>query len=167
MLLPVLAVAALPFRIPVQAGGQSALLLVPLYVVVGGGAWRTCGSGCAARRGGRTDNGYRVAPAERDRACVELALLVAVALYSVQAPTPRDFETALKNVAFFYIPFALLLKLLSSCEWTARLDGLVLARARGARRCCSPRSASCEYARAPAALNPKVIESNQFSRTSG
>ena len=37
ILLPVLAVAALPFRIPVQAGGQSALLLVPLYVVVGGG----------------------------------------------------------------------------------------------------------------------------------
>jgi putative inorganic carbon (HCO3(-)) transporter len=37
LLLPILAVAALPFRIPVQAGGQSALLLVPLYVVVGGG----------------------------------------------------------------------------------------------------------------------------------
>jgi putative inorganic carbon (hco3(-)) transporter len=36
VLLPILAIAALPFRVPVQAGGQSALLLVPLYVVVGG-----------------------------------------------------------------------------------------------------------------------------------
>src|SRR3954453_14346997 len=36
-LLPLLAVFTLPFRIPFQSGGQTANLLVPLYVVVAGG----------------------------------------------------------------------------------------------------------------------------------
>src|SRR5919198_31475 len=121
ILLPVLAVAALPFRIPVQAGGQSALLLVPLYVVVGAGGlayvWeRLRGPERAA------SNGYFFAPAERSPGYVELALLLAVLLYSIQTAYSTDFETALKNVAFFYIPFALLLKLLTSLDWTARLE---------------------------------------------
>src|SRR4051794_7585072 len=34
----VLALLALPFRVPVQAGGSTANLLVPLYVVIGAGA---------------------------------------------------------------------------------------------------------------------------------
>src|SRR3954468_15240775 len=34
----VLALAALPFRVPVEAGGSTANLLVPLYVVIGAGA---------------------------------------------------------------------------------------------------------------------------------
>jgi len=38
MLLPVLAVAALPFRIPIEAGGSTSNLLVPLYLVVAAGA---------------------------------------------------------------------------------------------------------------------------------
>src|SRR3954454_16363246 len=36
-LLPLLAVFTLPFRVPFQSGGQSANLLIPLYVVGGGG----------------------------------------------------------------------------------------------------------------------------------
>ena len=36
-LFPILAFAALPFRIPVETGGESANLLVPLYVVVAAG----------------------------------------------------------------------------------------------------------------------------------
>ncbi|HXD57589.1 MAG TPA: hypothetical protein VN606_06710, partial [Thermoleophilaceae bacterium] len=120
LLLPILAIAALPFRVPVNAGGQSALLLVPLYVVVGGGAlayvWeRLRGSSPEA------NNGYRFAPAERNPGYVELALLLAVTLYSIQASYSSDFETAVKNVAFFYIPFALLLKLITSLDWTERL----------------------------------------------
>ncbi|HET8672758.1 MAG TPA: hypothetical protein VFL87_03920, partial [Thermoleophilaceae bacterium] len=121
LLVPLLAVAALPFRIPVDAGGQSALLLVPLYVVVGGAGlayvWERL-----RPRPMAADNGYRLAPLERSPGYVELALMLAVVVYSVQAAYSTDFETALKNVAFFYIPFALLLKLLTSIEWTARLE---------------------------------------------
>ena len=153
VLLPVLAVAALPFRIPVAAGGQSALLLVPLYVVVGGGSlayvWERL-------RGPRhaSDNGYRFAPAEREPGLVELALLLAVTLYSIQAAYSTDFETAVKNVAFFYIPFALLLKLLTSLDWTARLHDLVHARAGGSRGAVRARGL-LGVPRPPAALEPE------------
>src|SRR6188472_3763789 len=34
----VIALAALPFRVPVETGGSTANLLVPLYVVIGAGA---------------------------------------------------------------------------------------------------------------------------------
>jgi putative inorganic carbon (HCO3(-)) transporter len=44
MLLPLAVIAAVPFRVPIHAGGQEANLLVPLYLVIAGGvlavAWR-------------------------------------------------------------------------------------------------------------------------------
>jgi O-antigen ligase len=160
MLLPVLAVAALPFRIPVQAGGQSALLLVPLYVVVGAGGlayvWERL-----RPRPMAAENGYRLAPAERSPGYVELALIVAVTVYSVQSAYSTDFETALKNVAFFYIPFALLLKLLTSMEWTARLEAWCL-RVTVALSLVFVAIAFGEYATRRLLWNPKVIEANQF-----
>src|SRR5262249_1122949 len=61
LLMPILAVAALPFRIPVQAGGQSALLLVPLYVVVGGGGLAYVWERLRPRPVGAENNGYRLA----------------------------------------------------------------------------------------------------------
>ena len=160
ILLPVLAVAALPFRIPVQAGGQSALLLVPLYVVVGGGGlayvWERL-----RPRPMAAENGYRLAPAERSPGYVELALMVAVTLYAVQSAYSTDFETALKNVAFFYIPFALLLKLLTSLEWTARLEEWCL-RVTVALSLVFVAIGFGEYATRHLLWNPKVIEANQF-----
>jgi O-antigen ligase len=160
LLMPLLAVAALPFRIPVQAGGQSALLLVPLYVVVGGGGlayvWERL-----RPRPPAAENGYRLAPAERPPGYVELALMLAVALYSVQATYSTDFETALKNVAFFYIPFALLLKLLTSIEWTARLETWCLRAVVGLSLLFAAIGFG-EYATRRLLWNPKVIEANEF-----
>jgi putative inorganic carbon (HCO3(-)) transporter len=56
-LLPLAIVAVLPFRVPLHAGGDTANLLVPLYVVIAGGvlsaAWEQLVSRTAARaRGG-------------------------------------------------------------------------------------------------------------------
>jgi O-antigen ligase len=160
LLLPILAVAALPFRIPVQAGGQSALLLVPLYVVVGAGGLAYVWERLRPRPVGG-DNGYRLAPAERSPGYVELALMVAVALYSVQAAYSTDFETALKNVAFFYIPFALLLKLLTSLEWTAKLE-LWCLRVTVALSLVFVVIGFGEFATRRLLWNPKVIEANEF-----
>src|SRR4051794_41579028 len=42
-LLPLLAVAALPFRIPISAGGSTASLLLPLYLVVAAGGLAPAG----------------------------------------------------------------------------------------------------------------------------
>jgi O-antigen ligase len=54
-LLPLAIVAALPFRIPLHAGGDTANLLVPLYVVISGGvlaaAARAGGAGGGVSRG--------------------------------------------------------------------------------------------------------------------
>jgi O-antigen ligase len=160
VLLPILAIAALPFRVPVNAGGQSALLLVPLYVVVGGGAlayvWERL-----RRSSWGASNGYRFAPAERNPGYVELALLLAVTLYSIQAAYSSDFETAVKNVAFFYIPFALLLKLITSLDWTERLMKWALS-VLVVEAGLFVLVGFWEYDTRQLLWNPKVIESNQF-----
>jgi O-antigen ligase len=157
---PLLAVAALPFRIPVNVGGESANLLVPLYAVVAAGvlaySWERLRPDPFAG-----DRAPRIAPRDRRGGDVELALLIAVVLYAVQAAWSTDFETALKNVAFFYVPFMLLFRLLSATNWTRRLAinclvvAVVLALA-------FVGIGFVEYATRHLFWNPKVIASNQF-----
>jgi O-antigen ligase len=152
--LPLLAFAALPFRIPVEAGGESANLLVPLYAVVAGGvaayAW--------VRLHGQRD-GWVAEPVAPRR--LELALVAYLALYALQAGYSGDFEQAVKNVAFFYVPFALLLKLLTAIEWTRRLAlrcfGVTVGLA-----LCFVAIGFWEYQARELLWNQKVIESNQF-----
>src|SRR3954471_22525877 len=69
---PLLAFAALPFRVPVETGGESANLLVPLYVVVAAGvaayAWVRVRGGRprgAGARGGRANRWSRAASSWR------------------------------------------------------------------------------------------------------
>ncbi|MBX5469667.1 MAG: O-antigen ligase family protein [Thermoleophilaceae bacterium] len=155
-LLPVLAVAALPFRVPVEAGGDTALLLVPLYLVVAGG-----GLAYVWERLRPPPGGPRLAPAERPPGRVELALLAAVVLYAVQSSYSTDFETALKNVVFFYVPFALLLKLIASLEWTARIEAWCL-RVTVALAALFVLVGFGEYATRRLLWNPSVIQSNEL-----
>jgi O-antigen ligase len=156
---PLLAVAALPFRIPLTVGGETANLLVPLYVVVAAGVL------AYSRERLRLDSPARgtprIAPRDRRGGDVELALLIAVVLYAVQAAWSSDFETALKNVAFFYVPFMLLFRLLSATNWTRRLaiNCLVLATALAL---AFVGIGFVEYATRHLFWNPKVIASNQF-----
>jgi O-antigen ligase len=161
-LLPVLAVGALPFRIPLESGGQSANLLIPLYVVVASGvlafAWDRVGP---PSRAPSSDDGAPSAWREREPGWTELALIGFVVLYALQALYSSDFEQALKNVAFFYVPFMLLLKLLTAVRWTPRvviwsfslLVALALAFAG---------IGFLEYATRHLFWNQKVIASNQF-----
>jgi O-antigen ligase len=156
---PLLAVGALPFRIPVTVGGETANLLVPLYLVVAAGvlayAWERLRPNPFA--GGPP----RIAPRDRRGGDVELALLIAVVLYAVQAAWSSDFETALKNVAFFYVPFMLLFRLLSATNWTRRLaiNCLVVATTLAL---VFVGIGFVEYATRHLFWNPKVIASNQF-----
>jgi O-antigen ligase len=156
---PLLAVAALPFRIPVDVGSGSANLLVPLYAVVAAGvlayAWERL------RPDPFAGGGPRIAPRDRRGGDVELALLAAVVLYSIQAAWSSDFEQALKNVAFFYIPFLLLFRLLAATNWTRRLaiNCLVVATALALAFVAI---GFVEYATRHLFWNPKVIASNQF-----
>ncbi len=150
-LLGVLALAALPFRVPVQAGGSTANLLVPLYVVIGAGALAWLVPRLSARRQGE--------PAPKPGA-LEWVLLGSVVLYALQAVYAGDRSTALQQVVFFYVPFALLFALLRGLEWTpprlkwggGALLGLALA---------FTAIGFWEFQTRRLLLNPKVIASNQ------
>jgi O-antigen ligase len=156
-LFPLLAVAALPFRIPVEAGGATTFLLIPLYLVIGAGvlayAWE--------RLRPEPTAGRALAPGERRPAALELALLGFLILYVVQAMYSSDFPTAVKNVAFFYVPFALLLRLLSGVRWSGRLALGCLLVAVGLALAFVALG-FWEYATRHLLWNPKVIAFNEL-----
>jgi O-antigen ligase len=172
-LFPLFAVAALPFRVPIEAAGATSNLLVPLYLVVAGAAvahvWRELGP--QPRAIGRANNDAqqvrRPPPSERTRAGspvrsgLELAIAAFIVLYVLQALYSSDFDTALEQTVFFYVPFALLLKLLAEVRWTGRLllgcvaVLVVLALAFSG-------IGFWEYERRELLWNPKVISANQF-----
>ena len=151
-LFPLAAVLALPFRIPIESGGQTANLLVPLYFVVAAGA-----VAFVARR-------LRAGAEEAEpppRGALEWILLGFVVLYAVQAAYSADFTKALEQVVFFYVPFALLYAQLLAVRWDREL----------ALRCLGVLVALAlvfsvvgffEYATRTVFLNPDVIASNQF-----
>jgi O-antigen ligase len=104
------------------------------------------------------------APAPRDAAApslLEIALAAFVALYALQSLYSNDFANALEQMAFFYVPFALLLKLLSEVRWTRSLlvacAGMLLALA-----LVFSAIGFWEYHRRELFWNPKVISGNQF-----
>jgi len=118
LLLPLLVVAALPFRVPIGVGGgEDVNLLVPLYVVLGGGA---LAEGIAALRS------EEASPARCPRP-LALALLAAVGLYAVQASYSNDIGFAARNTGFFLIPFAVMFALLVEVRWTPRLLAFTFA----------------------------------------
>ncbi|HWF73881.1 MAG TPA: O-antigen ligase family protein [Solirubrobacteraceae bacterium] len=139
---PVLAVAALPFRVPIGTAGRTANLLVPLYLVVAAGAVAMIWQGLRTRAGKRprdplVPESTLVPRTARARAAalpsvsgeskpgsagwVERLLALYLVLYAMQAIYSPSFETALQNMVFFYVPFTLLYVLLSELEWTPRL----------------------------------------------
>jgi O-antigen ligase len=151
-ILPVLAVAAVPFRVPIAIGGTTANLLVPLYLVVAAGVLAYALPRIAA------DDGE--AP-RRWAGPLEWTLAVFLALYAIQAAYSIDFDRALENVVFFYVPFALLFVLVSRIAWTPRLT-LACLGALVVLALAFAGIGFVEYATRRLFLNPKVIASNQL-----
>jgi putative inorganic carbon (HCO3(-)) transporter len=126
-----LAAAALPFRVPIQAGAKTSNLLVPLYFVIAAGAlaWLVpvLVGQFRARAESRARAGAREAEGDGDRigpaAAVWVSRLLAlyIVLYGIQAVYSSDFENALQNMVFFYIPFTLLYRLLRQLDWSREL----------------------------------------------
>ena len=105
-LLPLLALLALPFRIPL--GSVSNGLLLPLYAVIAAGV---------------------VVSMLRSResmspGALERVLALALVVYALQALYAPDLglTKAVENAGFFYVPFALLYLLLRDVDWTAELQ---------------------------------------------
>ena len=152
-LLALFAFAALPFRIPIEAAGQTANLLVPLYGVIGAGVL----SRLPALFRGREASGTNERPPGR----LALLLVGFLVLYALQATYADDFEVASQQVVFFYVPFALLFGLLLGLDWNLQLlkrcAGVVLALA-----LILAVVGFVEYATRELLLNPKVIAANAF-----
>ena len=147
-----LAVAALPFRIPISSGGTTSNLLVPLYLVVAAGVIVYAAGVLRASRA--------AVAAEPPVGRLETLLVGVVLLYALQAIYSSDFSKALEQVVFFYVPFTLLFVLLRRVDWTPRLLmqclGVVVALA-----VVFVAIGYVEYSRRQLLLNPKVIASNQ------
>jgi O-antigen ligase len=180
---PLLAVLALPFRLPISADGRTVNLLIPLYLVVAAGTIahllprllgrysEHSGDGSDASHDHRQD----LPPGDdwpssissarwtglRSPRGLEWVLLGAVVLYAVQALYSTDHAKATENLAFFYLPFGLLFLLLRDVRWTRDLAlaclgvAVVLAIAFAG-------VGFVEYYRKALFLNPKVVAANQY-----
>jgi hypothetical protein len=147
-LLPLVAAAALPFRIPIDVGGDTANLLLPLYLVVAAGA---VAYAIRARGDGE----------ERRPGVLEWVLGAVLVLYAAQAAYSSDVDRALEQVAFFYVPFAVLFALLARVQWTPRLAAWTLA-VLVVLAVALVGVGFWEYETRRLLLNPRVINANQF-----
>src|SRR6185437_16134493 len=172
-LLAPLVVLAVPFRVPIQAGGTTSNLLVPLYVVVAAGALAFIvpalrederAPAAPLPRPSRRDQPVKPRPASEGRRFtpwIERLLALYVVLYGIQAVYSPDFEKALQQMVFFYVPFALMFALLRKVQW----DRLLV------RRCTELVAALAvlfaivgfvEYATKTIILNPRLVVANDL-----
>jgi O-antigen ligase len=176
---PLLAVFAVPFRLPISAGGRTVNLLIPLYLVVGAGVlahglpWllakrESSRAGAPAldvkpsRSGARELlSSLRTIAFWRSPRGLECLLLIAVALYAIQGTYSADRGKAAENLVFFYLPFGLLFLLLRSVRFrralVVRCLGLIVAEA-----VLFSGVGFIEYYRKTLFLNPKVVAADQF-----
>jgi O-antigen ligase len=159
ILLPLGIIAALPFRIPLHAGGDTANLLVPLYLVIAGGVvaaairdWSVVAP--RAPEAAETPGGVAAIWLPRVLAAV-------VVLYAAQTLYSEDFSKGLQNVCFFLVPFTVAFALLQDVEWDTKLLRLVLWVV-AAEALAFVIVGSVEYASRSLFWNEVVIRSNEF-----
>jgi O-antigen ligase len=163
---PLLAVFALPFRLPISADGRTVNLLIPLYLVVAAGTLAYLLPRLARARASREVQAQaRVAPTRlafwSSPRAVEWLLFAAVGVYALQTLYSSDRAKAAENIAFFYVPFALLFLILRDVRWTRRLLLRCLAVAVGLAVLFAG-VGFVEYYRKSLFLNPKIVAANQY-----
>ncbi len=174
--LPLAIVAALPFRIPLEAGGDTANLLVPLYLVIAGGVlayalrdWRGWPAGPVAAGDppplpvAEASSGVvpPAAPPAGGAVWLPRVLAAVVALYALQTLYSPDFSKGLQDVCFFFVPFALVYALLRDVRWDRKLLALVLWVI-GIEALAFVVVGTVEYASRSLFWNDQVIRSNEF-----
>jgi putative inorganic carbon (HCO3(-)) transporter len=154
VLLPLAIVFVLPFRVPLHSGGESANLLVPLYLVIAGGV-------VAA-----TLRDWTSPPPSRGRLqgpvlWLPRLLALFVVLYALQSLYSDDFSKALQNTCFFLVPFTVAYALLADVEWDRRLLAWTLALVT-LEAIAFVAIGSVEYVTRELFWNSAVIRSNEF-----
>ncbi len=171
---PLLAVFALPFRLPISTGGSTSNLLIPLYLVVGAGALAYAVPSLSGAFPSASSLAPEVSPdgklpPTREGWFARLAsprglewlLATSVVLYGLQGAYSADFSKALENMVFFYVPFALLFALLREVRWTREL----LLQCLGVAVALAVVFAGIgfiEYHRKQLFLNPKVVAADEY-----
>ncbi|HEX5983166.1 MAG TPA: O-antigen ligase family protein, partial [Solirubrobacterales bacterium] len=153
LLLPLAIIFALPFRVPLEAGGDTANLLVPLYLVIAAGAVAVAIRDWGSRQAGPVAAG----PGAR----LPRVLAAVVALYAIQTLYSVDFSQGLQNVCFFLVPFTVVFALLQDVRWDQRLLrwSLVLV---GVEAAAFVLVGSVEWSTRDLFWNDQVIRSNEF-----
>lgn len=152
---PIAAFAMLPLRVPLEIGGETANLLVPLYLVIA--------AGVAARvLAERTP-----APERRARSAdpwglrLRWVLAAVLVLYAIQASYSEDVSNAVENVGFFLVPFAVLFCLLAEVEWSRELLRRTLV-AVGVVTAAIAAIAIYQYFARDLFLNDELFDSNEL-----
>ncbi|MGN6558829.1 MAG: hypothetical protein ACTHLH_12600, partial [Solirubrobacterales bacterium] len=174
ILLPLAIIAALPFRIPLHAGGESANLLVPLYLVIAAAVAATAVRDWGGWPAGPVAAGDPPPPATAQGAVppttppaggaaawLPRVLAVVVVLYAVQTLYSADFSKGLQNVCFFLVPFTVAFALLRDVKWDARLLRWVLIVV-AVEATAFVLIGSVEYVAKSLFWNDQIIRSNEF-----
>jgi putative inorganic carbon (hco3(-)) transporter len=154
IVLPLAVVFALPFRVPLTAGGETANLLVPLYLVIAGGVLAVALRDWADPRPGQD-------PRAGAAQWLPWVLAAVVVLYALQVLYSADFSKGLQNVCFFLVPFTVAYALLSDFEWDRRLLTYVLVVI-AVEAVAFVLVGSIEYVSRSLFWNHQVIRSNEF-----
>jgi putative inorganic carbon (hco3(-)) transporter len=149
ILLPLAIVFAIPFRVPLHAGGDTANLLVPLYLVIAAAVVATL------------LRDWNDPPVVHPPRALAYVLAAAVVLYALQALYSEDFSKGLQNVCFFFVPFTVAYRLLREVVWDRRLLRWVLIVV-GIEACAFVLVGSVEYAGRSLFWNDQIIRSNEF-----
>lgn len=153
--LPIAAIAVLPIRVPIEIGGETANLLVPLYLVIAAGVLARVLQDRATRA---------EPPPTRDDPWpqrLRYVLAAGLVLYAVQAAYSEDVSNAVENVGFFLAPFAVLFCLLTELDWSAALMRRVLVAVGVVAVACSLLAIYQYFAR-DLFLNPELFDANEL-----
>jgi O-antigen ligase len=177
IVLPLAIVFALPFRVPIEAGGDTANLLVPLYLVIAGGVLSSALGEGQEGRGSYMRAGFFAGRAEALAAgsvqktgrraqlgpptLLPRVLAAVVVLYAIQTLYSPDFSKSLQNVCFFFVPFSLVYALLCDVEWDRKLLVAVLWVV-ALEAIAFVVVGSVEYVAKSLFWNDQVIRSNEF-----
>ena len=147
--LPIIAVAVLPMRVPLEIGGETANLLVPLYAVIVAGLITEARREPRARIDGPWPTRLR------------WVLAATLVLYAIQASYSEDVPNAVENIGFFLVPFAVLFTILAELEWTTvLLRRTLIAVAFVASGCALV--AVYQYFARDLFLNPELLDANEL-----
>ncbi|HEY6729797.1 MAG TPA: O-antigen ligase family protein [Solirubrobacterales bacterium] len=149
ILMPLAIIVALPFRVPLEAGGDTANLLVPLYLVIAAAVVATL------------LRDWSDPPAAHPPRALAWLLATAVVLYALQTLYSEDFSKGLQNVCFFFIPFTVAYRLLREVEWDRRLLRWALI-VLGVEATLFVLIGSIEFATRSLFWNDQIIRSNEF-----